>query len=101
IATWIYAEPDKAKFSTFEFHISQENRLTSVTSDGITLHVRYGPSGQSLLAFPAWPRIPAEKLAEFKETDFFRIFGEAAQLVMDLSQKVEAELAEKRRQRQG
>jgi hypothetical protein len=69
--------------------------------DGVTLHIRYGPSGQPQLGFPAWPVLPIEKLAELKETEFFRILGEAAQLVMDLAQKAEAELAERKRQRQG
>jgi hypothetical protein len=101
IATWIHADPEKGKLGTVEFRISPDNRLSSVTTNGVTLHIRYGPSGQPQLRFPAWPTLPVEKLAELKETEFFRIFGKAAKLVMDLAQKAEAELAERKRQWQG
>jgi hypothetical protein len=101
IATWISSQPDKAKLDTVEFHISSENRVTSFTTEGGTLHIRYGSSGHPQLSFPAWPSIPIEKLADFKEIDLFRILGEATRLVMDLAQKAEAEFAERMRRRQG
>jgi hypothetical protein len=92
VVTWVAVSPSKPELQFVDFDISPDNRITSVAIEGAKLQIYSGPSGQSQLVLPALPSVPVENLSEMKMEDFFRIYGEAAELAGKLIAQSQAEV---------
>ena len=101
VLTWVSADTKELDLHFVDVHVNSEQRITSVvSSDGVTLKVNYGSVANPLLALPEWPGVPVENLAEMKTEDFFRLSGQAAELVTKLIAADEAEVAAKKENEQ-